>query len=46
MAQRKKKVVRRMAMERVCQRTTKVWSRRLRGTLRGAKRILGGGVDG
>jgi len=52
MAQRKKKVVSRRAMQRVCARTTRVWRRRWNGTERGAKWMLreerisriGGGV--
>jgi hypothetical protein len=39
-AQRKKKIVRRSAMQRVWPRTTRVWRRRWKGTERGAKWIL------
>ena len=40
MAQRKKKVVRNRAMQRVCHRTMRVWRRRFKGVLRGAQWML------
>jgi hypothetical protein len=39
-AQRRKKIERKMGIDIVCQRTASVWRRCCTGTLRGAQRIL------
>jgi hypothetical protein len=39
-AQRRKKMERKMGIDIVCQRTVSVWRRRCRGTFRGAQRTL------
>jgi len=40
MAQRRKKMERKMGIDMVCQRTASVWRRRRTGTFRGAQRTL------